>query len=204
MVRRIYITGTMSSGKTEIAKRLARKFVGSIFMEPIHEITSKIFSNSNVSQSDIELSQTLFLSDIVNAHEYKLLNDTQVFDTSFYVNEFFTKYLSGGSLTPSYYRLLMSARDLCESEESYHVVILNSYDTMMSRIKHRGRDYETSENTKFDYKSYYDSFFNELERLKRISLDSGMIFVENDGVVSIDKVVDEIYSKIMEIENGQN
>lgn len=202
MVRRIYITGTMSSGKTEIAKHLSRKFVGSIFMEPIHEITSKIFNNKNVSQGDIELSQTLFLSDIVNAHEYKLLNNTQVFDTSFYTNEFFTKYLSGGALTPLYYRLLMSARDLCETEEDYHVIILNSYETMMSRIKSRGRTYETSDETDFDYRSYYNSFFSEIERLQRTNSNPRLIFVENDGASTVDKVAEEIYNKIKVIENG--
>ena len=91
MVRRIYMTGVMSSGKTSIASALAKSFTASFYKEEINEtLLQNTFQQKNPDGNLALLTQLDFLIKLVNAHEYKLLNNTQVIDTSFLTNSIFT------------------------------------------------------------------------------------------------------------------
>ena len=79
--RKIYVTGVMGSGKTSVAEGLSRKFIGSIVKEPIDNLTiDNTFNGSNEHLK--ALSQYNFLLDILRNQYNKLLNNTQIFDTS--------------------------------------------------------------------------------------------------------------------------
>ena len=197
--RKIYITGVMSSGKTSVAKELARKFVGSLVQESIEPtILDNTFNGTDENMK--ALSQYNFLLEILRYQNNKLLNNTQVFDTSLYTNLFFTRYLLSDE-SYNYYRKIWNALcDFIYDENDYHIFLKISYDTMIERIEDRCREFEQSES--FEYNFYYKTFMDNLEdMLKRNSQNERFIVVKCDDK-SPEEISDYIYKEIMRIENG--
>lgn len=197
--RKIYLTGVMSSGKTSIAKELSRKFVGSLVQESIEPtILDNTFNGTDENMK--ALSQYNFLLEILRHQNNKLLNNTQVFDTSLYTNLFFTRYLlSDGSY--EYYRKIWNALcDFIYDENDYHIFLKINYDTMIERIEDRNREFEQSDS--FEYNLYYKTFVDNMEdMLERNSQDERFIVVQCDDK-SPEEISDYIYKEIMRIENG--
>lgn len=197
--RKIYLTGVMSSGKTSIAKELSRKFVGSLVQESIEPtILDNTFNGTDENMK--ALSQYNFLLEILRHQNNKLLNNTQVFDTSLYTNLFFTRYLlSDGSY--EYYRKIWNALcDFIYDENAYHIFLKINYDTMIERIEDRNREFEQSDS--FEYNLYYKTFVDNMEdMLERNSQDERFIVVQCDDK-SPEEISDYIYKEIMRIENG--
>lgn len=200
MTRRIYITGLIGSGKTTIANELARRFVGSRFNESVNErVLDLVYHGSN---TDIQaLNQVALLFEMYKAHEYKLLNNTQVFDTSFFTNLFFSQCLLKGDLYKYHKRLWNQAVQLCEGDNDYNVFIEINYETMLDRIEQRGREFE--QNDDFDYKTYY-MMFTELmkDMINRNKSSKKFIVIRDNGHKTPDEIADEIFNKIMEVEHG--
>lgn len=197
--RKIYLTGVMSSGKTSVAEGLSRKFIGSIVKEPVDDF---ILDNTfNGSDGNLKaLSQYNFLLDILKNQYNKLLNNTQVFDTSIYTNLFFTKYLLPEDEF-SYYRKIWNAMcDFIYNPDDFHIFLDVDYSTMMDRISDRNRTFEQSDS--FGYNKYYhtfmSSFYDILERNKN---DERFIVVKCKDK-STEEIVDYVYKEIMRIENG--
>lgn len=200
MTRRIYITGVIGSGKSTVAKELARKFVGSRFSETVNEkVLDLVYHGSN---TDIQaLNQVALLFEMYRAHDYALLNNTQVFDTSFFTNLFFSKCLLTGDLYEYHNRLWKQAVQLCEGENDYNVFIEINYETMLDRIEQRGREFE--QNDDFDFKSYYVMFTTFMrDMIERNANSKHFIVVKDNGHKTPDEIADEIFNKIMEVENG--
>lgn len=200
MTRRIYITGLIGSGKTTIANELARKFVGSRFNESVNErVLDLVYHGSN---TDIQaLNQVALLFELYSAHDYALLNNTQVFDTSFYTNLFFSQCLLKDDLYKYHKRLWNQAVQLCEGDNDYNVFIEINYETMLDRIEQRGREFE--QNDDFDFKTYY-MMFSELmkDMINRNKSSKKFIVVRDNGHKTPDEIADEIFNKIMEVEHG--
>lgn len=199
MTRRIYMTGIMGSGKTSVAKMLSKMFYGSLHQEEIETLfLDKVFSSNPHDKMHKVVSQTNFLLDLIKAHNYKLVNNTQVFDTSSYTNLFFTEHLLG-EVPQSVLDLVKYANEVSKntSDNVYHVFLFCSFDRMMERIKIRGRDYENT--TEFDYRSYYDTFIKRMHELKELNYP-GFIFVNTDEDVPED-IASVIYSEILAKEN---
>lgn len=197
--RRIYITGVMGSGKTSVAKELASLFAGSFYSENINSYRlEKAFSGN---ESISTLNQLDLLLDIVKAHDYKLLNNTQVFDTSLFTNLFFSDILVPEKDKSTYKNVWNTASELCSSDNEYHIFLAVTYDTMMDRIKSRGRDFE--KDTDFDYKDYYLRFTESIGNiLVRNRHNRNFILMNNYDLESPKEIAKMIYDKITEVENG--
>lgn len=197
--RRIYITGVMGSGKTSVAKELASLFAGSYYNENINsDRLTKAFSGN---ESVATLNQLDLLLDIVKAHDYKLLNNTQVFDTSLFTNLFFSDILIPEKDRATYKNVWNTASELCASDNEYNIFLAVDYETMMSRIESRGRDFE--KDTDFDYKDYYLKFTESMANIMiRNRLDRKFILINNYDLESPKEIAKIIYDKITEVENG--
>lgn len=198
-IRRIYITGVMGSGKTSVAKELASLFAGSYYNENINsDRLTKAFSGN---ESVATLNQLDLLLDIVKAHYYKLLNNTQVFDTSLFTNLFFSDILIPKKDRDTYKNVWDTASELCASDNEYNIFLAIDYDTMISRIESRGRDFEKE--TDFDYKDYYLKFTDSMANIMiRNRLDRKFILINNYDLESPKEIAKIIYDKITEVENG--
>lgn len=197
--RKIYITGVMSSGKTSIAKDLARKFVGSCATETIEpHILDATFSDGDENMK--ALSQYNLLLEILRYQYTKLLNNTQVFDTSLYTNLFFTRFLLSDDNYEYYKKIWNALCDFIYSEDDYHVFLNISYDTMQERIESRNRDYEQTE--LFDYNGYYKTFNDNMKDIINRNKDDNHFIVVNCDELSVEQISQKIYEEIMRIENG--
>lgn len=197
--RRIYITGVMGSGKTSVAKELASLFAGSFYSENIN--SSRLEKAFSGNESISTLNQLDLLLDIVKAHDYKLLNNTQVFDTSLFTNLFFSDILVPAKDKSTYNNVWNTASELCSSDNEYHIFLAVTYDTMMSRIQSRGRDFEKE--TDFDYEDYYLRFTESIGNiLVRNRHNHNFILINNYDLESPKEIAKMIYDKITEVENG--
>lgn len=197
--RRIYITGVMGSGKTSVAKELASLYAGSFYNENIN--SSRLEKAFSGNESISTLNQLDLLLDIVKAHDYKLLNNTQVFDTSLFTNLFFSDILVPEKDKSTYKNVWNTASELCSSDNEYHIFLAVTYDTMMSRIQSRGRDFE--KDTDFDYKDYYLRFTESIGNiLVRNRHNRNFILINNYDLESPKEIAKMIYDKITEVENG--
>lgn len=197
--RRIYITGVMGSGKTSVAKELASLYAGSFYSENIN--SSRLEKAFSGNESVATLNQLDLLLDIVKAHDYKLLNNTQVFDTSLFTNLFFSDILIPENDRSTYKNVWNTASELCASDNEYNIFLAIDYDTMMSRIESRGRDFE--KDTDFDYKDYYLKFTESMANIMiRNRLDRKFILINNYDLESPKEIAKIIYDKITEVENG--
>lgn len=197
--RRIYITGVMGSGKTSVAKELASLFAGSFYSENIN--SSRLEKAFSGNESISTLNQLDLLLDIVKAHDYKLLNNTQVFDTSLFTNLFFSDILVPEKDKSTYKNVWNTASELCSSDNEYHIFLAVTYDTMMSRIQSRGRDFE--KDTDFDYKDYYLRFTESIGNiLVRNRHNRNFILINDYDLESPKEIAKMIYDKITEVENG--
>lgn len=199
MTKRIYMTGVMGSGKTSVAKMLSKMFYGSLHQEEINSFfLDNVFSSSPNDKMHKVVSQTNFLLDLIKAHNYKLVNRTQVFDTSSYTNLFFTEHLLG-EVPQSVLDLVKYSDEVSKntSDNVYHVFLFCSFDKMMERIKIRGRDYENT--TEFDYRSYYDTFIKRMHELEELNYP-GFISVNTDEDVP-EEIASVIYNEILAKEN---
>lgn len=197
--RRIYITGVMGSGKTSVAKELASLYAGSFYSENIN--SSRLEKAFSGNESISTLNQLDLLLDIVKAHDYKLLNNTQVFDTSLFTNLFFSDILVPEKDKSTYKNVWNTASELCSSDNEYHIFLAVTYDTMMSRIQSRGRDFE--KDTDFDYKDYYLRFTESIGNiLVRNRHNRNFILIDNYDLESPKEIAKMIYDKITEVENG--
>lgn len=198
-IRRIYITGVMGSGKTSVAKELASLYAGSFYNENIN--SSRLEKAFSGNESISTLNQLDLLLDIVKAHDYKLLNNTQVFDTSLFTNLFFSDILVPDKDKSTYKNVWNTASELCSSDNEYHIFLAVTYDTMMSRIQTRGRDFE--KDTDFDYKDYYLRFTESIGNiLVRNRHNRNFILINNYDLESPKEIAKMIYDKITEVENG--
>lgn len=198
-IRRIYITGVMGSGKTSVAKELASLYAGSFYNENIN--SSRLEKAFSGNKSISTLNQLDLLLDIVKAHDYKLLNNTQVFDTSLFTNLFFSDILVPDKDKETYKNVWNTASELCSSDNEYHIFLAVTYDTMMSRIQSRGRDFE--KDTDFDYKDYYLRFTESIGNiLVRNRHNRNFILINNYDLESPKEIAKMIYDKITEVENG--
>lgn len=198
-IRRIYITGVMGSGKTSVAKELASLYAGSFYNENIN--SSRLEKAFSGNESISTLNQLDLLLDIVKAHDYKLLNNTQVFDTSLFTNLFFSDILVPEKDKSTYKNVWNTASELCSSDNEYHIFLAVTYDTMMSRIQSRGRDFE--KDTEFDYKDYYLRFTESIGNiLVRNRHNRNFILINNYDLESPKEIAKMIYDKITEVENG--
>ena len=199
MTRRIYMTGVMGSGKTSVAKMLSKMFYGSLHQEEINSFfLDNVFTSKHNDKMHKVVSQTNFLIDLIKAHNYKLVNNTQVFDTSSYTNLFFTEHLLG-DVPQSILDIVKYADEVSKntSDNVYHVFLYCSFEKMMERIRIRGRDYENT--TEFDYRSYYDTFIKRMHELEELRYP-GFIFVNTDEDFPED-IASVIYNEILAKEN---
>lgn len=197
--RRIYITGVMGSGKTSVARELASLFAGSFYSENIN--SSRLEKAFSGNESISTLNQLDLLLDIVKAHDYKLLNNTQVFDTSLFTNLFFSDILVPEKDKSTYKNVWNTASELCSSDNEYHIFLAVTYDTMMSRIQSRGREFE--KDTDFDYKDYYLRFTESVGNvLVNNRHNRNFILINNYDLESPKEIAKMIYDKITEVENG--
>lgn len=197
--RRIYITGVMGSGKTSVAKELASLFAGSFYSENINSsrLQEAFYGNKSIST----LNQLDLLLDIVKAHDYKLLNNTQVFDTSLFTNLVFSDILLPDRDKSTYKNVWNTASELCSSDNEYNIFLAVTYDTMINRIQSRGRDFEKE--TDFDYKNYYLKFTESMGNiLVRNRHNRNFILINNYDLESPKEIAKMIYDKITEVENG--
>ena len=189
----------MSSGKTSVAEGLSRKFIGSIVKEPVDDF---ILDNTfNGSDGNLKaLSQYNFLLDILKNQYNKLLNNTQVFDTSIYTNLFFTKYLLPEDEF-SYYRKIWNAMcDFIYNPDDFHIFLDVDYSTMMDRISDRNRTFEQSYS--FGYNKYYHTFMSSFYDILERNKDDERFIVVKCKDKSTEEIVDYVYKEIMRIENG--
>lgn len=199
MTRRIYMTGVMGSGKTSVAKMLSKMFYGSLHQEEINSFfLDNVFTSNPNDKMHKVVSQTNFLMDLIKAHNYKLVNNTQVFDTSSYTNLFFTEHLLLDVPT-SILDLVKYADKVSKdtSDNVYHVFLYCSYGKMMERIKIRGRDYENTD--EFDYSSYYNTFIKRMQEVEELNYP-GFIFVNTESDTP-EQIASSIYNKIINMEN---
>lgn len=203
MTRRIYMTGVMSSGKTTIGSELARQLIGSFHKEQINEtLLLNTFQNESPKGELALLTQLDFLLQLMNAHNYKLLNQTQVIDTSFLTNALFTDIVVPEKYWDTYKEILSTTMDICEGDNDYNVIIKVPYDVMIDRIKSRNRGYEQTDT--FDYEDYYNRFDESISKYIENNKDNPrLIVVTNDGSNGVSHIVTEIKDKILEIESNE-
>lgn len=216
----ITLAGVIGSGKSSLTEILSKELGTKAFYEPVDDNpVLPLFYKGNelVAEGKADtnpyayLLQTFFLNRRFAMIKQAMKDDNNILDRSIYEDEIFMKMNTDmGNATEVEYKIykdllknMMEELPYASHKKSPDLMIMIkvSYDTMLKRIKKRGRDYEQIEQDE-SLVSYYQTlikYYNEWMKKYNASpllvIDGDKYdFVENknDRVKVLNKIEDEL------------
>lgn len=221
----ITLAGVIGSGKSSLTKILSDELETKAFYEPVDDnpvLPLFYKGNEMVAEGKADtnpyayLLQTFFLNRRFAMIKRAMQDDNNVLDRSIYEDEIFMKMNTDiGNATEVEFNIYKDLLNNMMEELPYAahkkspdlmVIIKVSYETMINRIKKRGRDFEQIEKDKslipyyHNLIKYYDEWINNYDASPVLIVDGDKYdFVENneDQV----EVLNQIEDKLLELGN---
>ncbi|WP_075491952.1 deoxynucleoside kinase [Enterococcus thailandicus] len=212
----ILISGTIGAGKSSLTDMLATEIRSKPFYESVedNEVLPLFYSNP---EQYAFLLQIFFLNKRFLAMKNALINDDNVLDRSIYEDSLlFHLNADLGRVTDIEVQQYDNLLDTMLNElddvapkkrPDLMVHIKVSLDTMLSRIKKRGRDYEQLESDETLYNYYqqlnerYDQWYENFDVCPKIQIDGDQFdFVEEPDHAK--EVIEQIKQKLVELEKA--
>ncbi|KRM01486.1 Deoxyguanosine kinase [Limosilactobacillus gastricus DSM 16045] len=223
----ITLSGIIGSGKTSLTTLLADRLGTKPFFEPVddnpvlplfykgNEIAAekRAAGDQNTTNPYAYLLQTFFLNRRFAMIKQAMQNDNNILDRSIYEDEIFMRMNTDmGNATKVEYDIYKSLLNNMLEELPYAahkkapdlmIMIDVSYETMVKRIKKRGREYEQIENdaSLVDYYqtllSYYDRWKDEYDASPLLIIDGDQYdFMNNaaDQQTVLQSIYDELFN----------
>lgn len=223
----ITLSGIIGSGKTSLTTLLADRLGTKPFFEPVddnpvlplfykgNEIAAekRAAGDQNATNPYAYLLQTFFLNRRFTMIKQAMQNDNNILDRSIYEDEIFMRMNTDmGNATKVEYDIYKSLLNNMLEELPYAahkkapdlmIMIDVSYETMVKRIKKRGREYEQIENdaSLVDYYqtllSYYDRWKDEYDASPLLIIDGDQYdFMNNaaDQQTVLQSIYDELFN----------
>ncbi|WP_296112643.1 deoxynucleoside kinase [uncultured Limosilactobacillus sp.] len=223
----ITLSGIIGSGKTSLTTLLADRLGTKPFFEPVddnpvlplfykgNEIAAekRAAGDQNATNPYAYLLQTFFLNRRFAMIKQAMQNDNNILDRSIYEDEIFMRMNTDmGNATKVEYDIYKSLLNNMLEELPYAahkkapdlmIMIDVSYETMVKRIKKRGREYEQIENdaSLVDYYqtllSYYDRWKDEYDASPLLIIDGDQYdFMNNtaDQQTVLQSIYDELFN----------
>lgn len=223
----ITLSGIIGSGKTSLTTLLADRLGTKPFFEPVddnpvlplfykgNEIAAekRAAGDQNATNPYAYLLQTFFLNRRFAMIKQAMQNDNNILDRSIYEDEIFMRMNTDmGNATKVEYDIYKSLLNNMLEELPYAahkkapdlmIMIDVSYETMVKRIKKRGREYEQIENdaSLVDYYqtllSYYDRWKDEYNASPLLIIDGDQYdFMNNaaDQQTVLQSIYDELFN----------
>lgn len=214
----IVVGGMIGLGKTSVATMIGEHYNTSVFYESVED--NKILPLFYTA-SDEEINakrypfllQLWFLDSRFRAIKAALVHENNVLDRSIYEDWYFTKKnLELGRIselemeiyTKLLNNMLEELTELPKKSPDLMVYLKGSFDTVLSRIKMRGRSYELDASLeayyRFLWEGYDDWVFNQYNASEIIVIDADTTDIVNNSEdrVRVLKAIDE---KLAEIRN---
>uniref|UniRef100_UPI0026ED3A88 deoxynucleoside kinase n=1 Tax=Limosilactobacillus gastricus TaxID=227942 RepID=UPI0026ED3A88 len=221
------LSGIIGSGKTSLTTLLADRLGTKPFFEPVddnpvlplfykgNEIAAekRAAGDQNATNPYAYLLQTFFLNRRFAMIKQAMQNDNNILDRSIYEDEIFMRMNTDmGNATKVEYDIYKSLLNNMLEELPYAahkkapdlmIMIDVSYETMVKRIKKRGREYEQIENdaSLVDYYqtllSYYDRWKDEYDASPLLIIDGDQYdFMNNaaDQQTVLQSIYDELFN----------
>lgn len=203
----ITIAGMIGTGKTSLSSILAESLGTKAFFEPVTDnpVLPEYYKNP---KENAFLLQIYFLGKRFDAIKEAMQTNNAIVDRSIYEDALFTKqnYLDGNISQVAmdvYNNLLKSMMSemgaLPKKSPDLMIYIKNDFDTIKSRIKKRGREFEQSDELDEYYKkllSLYDEFEQDYDASPILTIDgSEYDFVDN--IADREAVLNIIYESLL-------
>lgn len=194
----ITLAGIIGSGKSSLTERLAKELGTKPFFEPVEDnpvLPLFYKGNKMVAEGEAEtnpyayLLQTFFLNRRFDMIKRAMQDDNNVLDRSIYEDAIFMKMNTElGNATQVEYDIYKSLLDNMLEELPYAshkkspdlmIMIDVSYDTMIKRIKKRGREFEQIE-TDPSLVEYYQTLLKYYAEWKTEYNSSPLLVIDGD------------------------
>lgn len=194
----ITLAGIIGSGKSSLTERLAKELGTKPFFEPVEDnpvLPLFYKGNKMVAEGEAEtnpyayLLQTFFLNRRFDMIKRAMQDDNNVLDRSIYEDAIFMKMNTElGNATQVEYDIYKSLLDNMLEELPYAshkkspdlmIMIDVSYDTMIKRIKKRGREFEQIE-TDPSLVEYYQTLLKYYAEWKNEYNSSPLLVIDGD------------------------
>lgn len=213
----LLIAGTIGAGKSSLTGELAQRMNAKPFYENVedNEVLPLFYSNP---ERYAFLLQIFFLNKRFSAMKNALRDDDNILDRSIYEDSLLfhlnadldrvsrVEVEQYDALLDTMLNELEDAAPKKRPDLMIHLKV--SFETMLKRIKKRGRDYEQIENDPSLYTYYqelnkrYDEWYDEFDVCPKIQIDGDKLdFVENEE--SLRLVLDHIQEKVQELTEKQ-
>lgn len=207
----IITAGMIGVGKTTLTEQIAKYYGTEAFYEPVGENPVLPLYYKNPEQYGF-LLQIYFLNKRFKMIKKALTEDNNVLDRSIYEDALFTKENNAeGNISDVelevYLNLLDNMMNELKSIPKKHPDLLVyaecDFETILYRIKKRGREYEQFENNpkleQYYFKMWnsYKTWFKEYDVSPKIKIDLQKYDLENPENINI--VLDQINNKLKEI-----
>ena len=168
----IVVGGMIGLGKTTLAELLGKELKTEVFYEKVDDnrVLKQFYT---ASQEEVEqkrypfLLQIEFLLSRFNSIKQALHNDNNILDRSIYEDKYFASRLHEcGDISDLEYELYCDMFDtlMCEIEDipkqrpDLMIYLRGSFDTVLDRIKQRGRDFEVDDDLVEYYKYIWEGY----------------------------------------------
>lgn len=168
----IVVGGMIGLGKTTLAELLGKELKTEVFYEKVDDnrVLKQFYT---ASQEEVEqkrypfLLQIEFLLSRFNSIKQALHNDNNILDRSIYEDKYFASRLhERGDISDLEYELYCDMFDtlMCEVEDipkqrpDLMIYLRGSFDTVLDRIKQRGRDFEVDDDLVEYYKYIWEGY----------------------------------------------
>lgn len=207
----LVVGGMIGLGKSSVAKILGEHFQSDVFYESVDDnpLLPLFYSES---EEEIQrkrypfLLQLYFLNTRFKSIKEALVNDNNVLDRSIYEDWYFAKKnMELGRISQLemdiYENLLNNMMEELESlpkkAPDIMIYLKGSFETVMNRIKLRGRDFEVDDSLKeyyhFLWKDYYNWVKNHYKASEVLVIDMNVMDVVNneDDKIKLIQMVEE-------------
>lgn len=214
----ILISGTIGAGKSSLTDMLAKKIDSTPFYENVedNEVLPLFYSNP---EQYAFLLQIFFLNKRFLAMKNALNHDDNVLDRSIYEDSLLFHLNADlgrvSDIEVQQYDNLLDTMlheldDVAPKKRPDLLVHIKvSLDTMLARIKKRGRDYEQLDSDETLYQYYrslnerYDQWYEDFDVCPKIQIDGDAFdFVERPEDAQV--VIEQIQTKLAELEEQQS
>lgn len=191
----IIVSGMMGIGKTTVSKILSEQLNLKVFYENVDNPILPLFYSS--TEEEIQKNRYSFLLQILFLNnKIKLAKDIDLYknfilDRSIYEDLYFCRSnMELGRISKIemdvYESLFNNLVDKFECNNDIYIYLKGSFETILERIKLRGRHYEIDESLKkyyrFIWEGYDNWFYDTCSKYEIITIDVDKIDILNDSV----------------------
>lgn len=214
----IVVGGMIGLGKTSVAKMIGEHFNTTVFYESVEE--NKILPLFyTASEKEIRekrypfLLQLWFLDTRFRAIKQALVHDNNVLDRSIYEDWYFArKNMELGRISELemelydkiLHNMMEELDEIPKKSPDLMVYLKGSFDTVLNRIKMRGRSYEMDESLEEYYRFLWDGYddwvYNQYKASEILVIDTDNTDIVKNPEDRV-RVLKEIDDKLLEIRN---